>query len=426
MKKIVAIFGYNNTRSYDVLKIREICARELNAEVLLIKEGLTPEDRALTSYALDASPDSQTIAELLKPYLERYGLALFGCLPFSDKGVVGAAHCAQAFGLPGDSVRTAEAMLNKSTFRELEASLDLDPAVYRTPTFKAVYSLQDAQNFFNVHGAFFIKPTSEGNSRGCRVITSLADISDWSNQNPNAFRLGAICEEILNVGNEYSFDGVDGHYWITEKLTTSGSFRAEYQHIVPAPLPPDVYRRTHDTLRTLISKLGSKGGAFHHEFFLLEDGRIASVEPNRRPAGMWIWDLAAATLGFDPWTRWIRLCTGMNQQSLPKSESIGLHSGVRAVIAPADGRVSAFDETAIRSKMERRFGSDGYRLAILKSVGAQVRKTPRDNSDFVAFVALTNLPYAELRTGLAEAEDTVLHGLEIEPKTNSYHGLMSL
>jgi hypothetical protein len=413
-KNVMAVFGYNNTRLYDVLKIRELVSTRLGAELLLVKEGITDADLAVTPYCLDYRPEDPGVAYALETYLDENGLNLRGCLPFSDKGVVGGAYAAAHFGLFGDDCASAPAMLDKSLFRKLERGITVDSEVYKKPFFEVVHGESELRRVWEEKGAFFIKPTSEGNSRGCMKIADSTDLDRWLVENPSALAGGVICEELLSLDEEYSFDGVDGLYWITKKFTTTGAYRAEYQHIIPAPFAEERKAGIHRVLEPVLRALGTNGGAFHHEFFLLPDGRVASVEPNRRPAGMWLWDLAEyAFPAFSPWTRWIDRCAGL--QVSPVDLVANGHVGVRGVISDRTGTLTSLRKEAIEATLSREFGDRLLRISFLKADGSAVRAEARDNADFLGFVAIRNTSYDGLLRDLERAEKIFLAEMEVSP-----------
>ncbi len=412
--KVIAVFGYNNSRIYDLQKIRDLAKKRHGAEILLIKENITDGDRDAAHYCLDHRPEDHRVENSLRKLLASENLTLIGCLPFSDKGVIGAAHAAKAFGLFGDDSETSFAMLNKHQFRTLESKIQIDSNDYKKPFFLLAHSAEELEKALCSEGSYFLKPTSEGNSRGCMKIQSMADLQKWLKKNPGALNSGVICEEILSDANEYSFDGVDGAYWITQKFTTPGSFRAEYQHIIPAPLAEERQNAVHRILRPLLTSLGSNGGAFHHEFFLLGDERVASVEPNRRPAGMWIWDLAAwAFEDFDPWSRWIDRCAGSAAQEKELNQTA--FSGIRGVISRKNGSVQKLDHEKIETQLAERFGKENLRISFLKKTREEVQSEPRDNSEFLAFIALKNKSYKKLLENLNSANEIFLENVEIAP-----------
>ncbi len=411
LTQAIAIFGYNNSRIYDVQKLR-LLAADKGAVIVLVKEGITEQDRAVTPYCFDAKPESPSLAKSLNDFLNHHNLKLMGCLPFSDKGVIGAAYVAREFGLFCDDELSAQAMLDKSKFRLLEKEYLIDSTLYRKPFFQRVDDIPSLQAFFKKIGVFFIKPASEGNSRGCMKITTSDELEGWIQDHGHYLCQGVMCEEYLSSGNEYSFDGVNGSYWITEKHTTNGAFRAEFQHIIPAPLAANMEAKIHKILRPLLKQLGSKGGAFHHEFFILPDQRLASVEPNRRPAGMWLWDLASWSFeNFNPWKDWMDLCCGDRPGT--KALKPVCYSGVRGVISNRTGSLESIDRKKIENQFNEVFGFGNYRLSFLKGEGSQVTDDPKDNSDFLGFVALRHENPDELKKQLALANKIFCEALVV-------------
>jgi hypothetical protein len=67
----------------------------------------------------------------------------------------------------------------------------------------------------------------------------------------------------------------------------------------------------------------------------------------------------------------------------------------------------------IETELSRRFGNNEFRLSVLKSRGDVVRSEPRDNSDFLAFVALRDRDPERLQSMLVDAEHIVLSGMVV-------------
>ncbi len=416
VQNVVALFGYNNTRLYDVQKIKLMIESDFKARLVLIKEGITAEDLAVTPFCFDHKPEDPKIGPALATFIKESNLKLLACLPFSDKGVIGAAFASEYFGLFGDDSESSLAMLDKSLFRKLEAALDLPANEYKKPFFNIAKSEIDLFSILKDKGPYFLKPTSEGNSRGCMKIENPEDILIWLKDNNSNLEKGVICEEDLGQNKEYSFDGVAGHYWLTEKFTTTGPYKAEYQQIVPAPFSDEVTVKTTNILTNVIQLLGSHGGAFHHEFFACNEGRVASVEPNRRPAGMWIWDLATTAFPkMNPWKLWISKCLNSEKMTftenrLPKRE---FYAGVRGVISKTSGIILDIDEDSILRDLSKTFGHGSFKLSILKNKSEEVKAIPKDNSDFLAFVSLRNKNYDTLIRDLAQAEQIILNYMTV-------------
>lgn len=418
MKNAVAIFGYNNTRLYDVKKIKNLVHQTYGAEIILVKDSVSEEDLSVTPFCLEAKLDSIPSEEKINSFLEKKKLKLIGCLPFSDKGVIAGSFVAKNYSLFGDESQTSFAMLDKNKFRELEKTFAAVEEIYKKPFFTQVQSEEGLFKVFETQGPFFIKPISEGNSRGCMKITSIQDLQNWMNDNSSSLGQGVICEEILSDANEYSFDGVGGKYWITKKYTTQGSYRAEYQQIVPAPLALDQKRKIMQNIRRLLPHLGSRGGAFHHEFFILQDGRMASVEPNRRPAGMWIWDLAQNSFkNFDPWRQWLAQAIDKNItvdfENITSMEH-NIYTGVRGVITPKSGVLLNFNLIAMESELKNEFGRNFHQFSFMKKKDDFISNTPKDNSEFLALISLQHQDFTQLEMNLAKAERIILKYVELE------------
>ena len=84
------VVGYNNSRIYDVAKLRDICHREYRAAVVLVTEHAKPQDHAAADVVLVAPLGAVEGAVAVAPIAEelrRLDLRPVGVLPFSDRGV---------------------------------------------------------------------------------------------------------------------------------------------------------------------------------------------------------------------------------------------------------------------------------------------------------------------------------------------------
>ena len=214
MDKVVAIFGYNNTRLYDVKKIKNILEKQ-QIDVLLCKEGITSEDKAVSQYCFDTKLHGthQEIEQAyiyFKNWLASQDIQIIGILPFSDRGIVLASYVAEKLDLISDNYFTAVAGLDKFKFRTLEVTAST-PVWYKKPKFQQVKQITDIIKFYNQMGApIYVKPTQEGNSRGGFLVKSTEDIwNAFQNVKPYVSE-GAIAEECAIDAHEYSFDTVAG------------------------------------------------------------------------------------------------------------------------------------------------------------------------------------------------------------------------
>lgn len=290
-RNAIIVFGYNNTRLYDIERIKKYCRESFDAELLLCKEEILKQDLAVTPYALSVNLEIKDISVIkgeinkIDHYLAENNLNPIACLPFSDKGIPLGSYYAKSKGLVHDGCERSLACIDKYHFRCLEAA-ENTPSWYKKPYFEQIFSFDEAVKIVNEKNRpLFFKPTKEGNSRGCIEINSMDDLIKNKTQLYAYFNQGVIVEECIKDCDEYSFDGVDGCYVITEKKTSAGYYRVETQHILPAPLEQRYYDRLIEAGKIVAKISGSNNGAVHNELFLDKiTGDVYCVEPNRRPA----------------------------------------------------------------------------------------------------------------------------------------------
>jgi hypothetical protein len=143
---------------------------------------------------------------------------------------------------------------------------------------------------------------------------------------------------------------------------------------------------------------GQRLGPFHNEVKVdPRDGRTAIMEPNRRPAGMFIWHLAGRVFGVNFFHLWVdQMVTGELPRALPAPRGT---AAIRMLPAPIDGTFlapsgdrGALEEELFREVTGRMAPSDETRaidlfdFAITAQEGAPVFALARDNSHFVARV----------------------------------------
>jgi len=387
---VVAVFGYNNVRIYDVMKIKKIVFSLYGANLLLCKKGITNADWQAVDYCCDVklgeTLESNKIEfNKIKKYCEEENVCIIGILPFSDKGVILGAYVGMQLGLPHDDYDTALVCLDKYEFRKSELEYDKLPKQYLKPSFTLIKGKEDLLSFYKyIGGNIILKPTSEGNSRGCVVITHPDHIQSAVQEVDKYFEQGVIAEECINYTQEYSYDQVAGVAWLTEKQTTQKPYCAEIQQIVPAPLSKENYNDYLEIGSTMANISGSLGGAAHNEFFVTEDGDFYAVEPNRRPAGDRIWDLAGLAFKyFSPWEAWIKWAVTREYQSgiLQNQCSVGL----RRITPSKNGVIVNIDSHKLKSIRSDKF-SGIEELVVSKHVGDLVTYTPKDNSQFLGYI----------------------------------------
>ncbi|MBK2124862.1 ATP-grasp domain-containing protein, partial [Fangia hongkongensis] len=351
---------------------------------------------------------------VIDEYVYKNKLNPVACLPFSDKGVPLGAYYAKHIGLKGDGVTSSFACVNKIAFRKLEQE-KAAPLWYRKPFFKSLYSYGDALEVLqNAEFPIFLKPACEGNSRGCMKVENFEQFLENQDFFSHYFSEGIIAEQCIEDCDEYSVDGVNGVYVVTEKKTSKGKYRVEIQHTIPAPIDADVYNKLIEAGRYVAATTGSNGGAIHHEFFLREStGEVFCVEPNRRPAGMKLWDFANESFGrLNYWNQWLDWAYGKNiehEKGMLKRE---FYTSVRMLIGEKNGHIKCIDHHYIEQL--NLSNSHIIDIEITKKVGDMVVNEPKDNSDFIGYIVCKSKTVSDLHMLLSCIEKKVSIAIVIE------------
>ncbi|PLR52344.1 biotin carboxylase [Chimaeribacter arupi] len=406
------VTGYNNVRIYDVGKIRAEARKHFDAHVVLVTEKKQPIDEQAADQVIEVSfspPAREAGAAAIRHQLEQAGLRPIGILPFSDRGVPMGAHLAAHYGLPGAAVQQAQAGLDKRLFRALDSRAASHPTGYRVVSSVQVNSAAAlVREVDRLGGKAFIKPAQEGNSRGCRVISHREECDAiWAEMTPYHGG-GIMVESLIEAASEFSWDYVAGRQWITEKRTTEGLYRAEYQQIVPACLPEGdqaMIEAAGDHMRRLVSV---ENGVWHNEIFLLP-GATAAVETNMRPAGMHIWDLARISYeAFNPWLLWLRWATDGNMaQAVLQQRAF---SGIRMLRARRAGRLTQLPDIHALAG-ERGIPLHEGHFSVLP--GDTLSDAIQSNADFIGFIILSHPDYARLTHDLDALAAAIEAAVEI-------------
>jgi hypothetical protein len=412
MNQCLLVVGYNNVRIYDVAKLRDYAQRLYGAKLVLLIEKPQPQDRTAADAVITVGLGADVLGESLnevRAELAKVDLSPIGVLPFSDRGILLGAALATHFDLPGPSTEEALAGLDKRVYRRLDQALTQHPEGYRPVCCSQVDSVEQLRSVVRrLGGRAFIKPASEGNSRGCQVIHSIDDCeSAWEALAPYR-QAGILVEELIEDADEYSWDYVAGRTWITEKHTTQDTYRAEYLQIVPSRFTSEEARRLEvagQHMRGLVSK---GNGAYHNEIFH-RNGRTAAVETNMRPAGMHIWDLAKISFAdFDPWEAWVRWAVTGSNIEVPLMRN--LYSGIHLIRPPTDGVVQYLPNI---ESLGLSLGIAVEQASFYKNIGDSVSSRITDNASFIGEVILSNQDYGTLRRDLSRLVEAIESGVKI-------------
>lgn len=398
MKNTILVLGYNNTRINDVKKMRETALRHLGALTILCKKDPTEEDKGVADYVIDVGLEPMdSHANIVLDYCKALSLHVLALLPFSDPGTQLGSILSRKMGLRGPNSHQAVAALDKFAFREAEKNALLIPPGYLPIHSEKIQSFEHLSMLCEKMGyAIFLKPAKEGNSRGCIDLQQEKDLKKAWVEVEKYKTAGVVAEELVQNAEEYSWDHVAGFSWVTEKKTTHNQYRAEIQQIVPAPLTQQATDLIHSAGHFMAEISGSNGGASHNEVFYIKNSNIVrGVEPNLRPAGMRIWDLAALTFEqFDPWKEWILWAAGHGDDHTPKNFKHTHFAGIRMVSAPKSGTISGIQALDLKALSSSKV--ELLELVWTKKIGEKVNASAKDNADYVAYLIARSKNYDDL------------------------------
>jgi hypothetical protein len=405
MTPCYVIVGYNNVRIYDVAKLRQLAHDQFDCQLVLVVERASLQDWQAADLVIQADLGQDPALLQVCQALAEAAMTPIGILPFSDRGVPLGAMLAQHYLLPGAQPEAALAGLDKRRFRAMEAEVPA-PDHYLPLTARAIDSLETlVATREELGGKGFIKPVAEGNSRGCMAVHAHTDCAAvWAELAPY-HASGIMMEPLIETAREFSWDYVAGCRWLTEKHTTQGEYRAEYQQIVPARLTSEQARWLNQAGGFMRQLLAKEWGAYHNELFLREQGASA-VESNMRPAGMHIWDLAALSFdAFDPWQRWLHWAsTGQTHTTLPRQ--LG-YSGIRMLRPRQSGTLS---RQADIPQLAQALGITLHQGSYSKASGERVSTRVTDNGGFMGQIVLHHADYPTLLAQLDALADAIETG----------------
>ncbi|SKC86044.1 hypothetical protein SAMN05445504_4672 [Burkholderia sp. CF099] len=409
------IVDYNLSRVTDVIHMSDYARRRYNVDTVLIRDNPEDLDTRLCDHVIGLDPLSQdfvdSAVEALSPWLDR----LRGGIVFSDNAVQNGAALLERLGLRVDSSRLALGAFSKLEYRRAEANCRVLVAAQRVmaPDSASIASLEELEQFAHAHPeGFVVKPSCEGNNRGVVIVRPGDDLFAALSEVAPYLENGVICEQIIPYHREFSFDGIADLSFVTEKMSASGRYPVEIAQVLPARVNQTERETLLRTGRLANWLVGQRDGPFHNEIKVSDDGKFAAVvEPNRRPAGMKIWNLAATVYGVDFYHLWIDSVLGDSYKPSAleaKCQAATVMLGVKTDrrFAPADvlsgskPLVIALTETAFRHGLseDELLPSE---FAWLSQDRRLVPAIPRDNSDFVAYACLS------LHTSRVDIRDVV-------------------
>ncbi|WP_321800772.1 biotin carboxylase [Caballeronia sp. J97] len=417
---MLLIIDYNLSRVADVAHMRDRARHHHGADTILIRANPGNADARLCDHLIAVDPLAHDFVdrayEALTPWLSH----ICGGVVFSDNAVRSGAALLERIGVKVDSAALALGAFSKLEYRRCEARCHDLFASQRVlaPDCVSIDSLDELRSFSQLHPeGFVVKPSCEGNNRGVVLVQPGDDLPRVFDEVAPYLAAGVICEQLIPYQREFSFDGVGGLSFATEKVSAAGRYPVEVAQVVPARITQSAYetlRRAGELANWLV---GQRDGPFHNEVKLSDDGMFgAVVEPNRRPAGMRIWTLAALVYGVDFYHLWVDSVLGNESKPSglkPTCQAATVMLGVKRDrwFAPSD--LASGDELfqATLRQTARRYGlnEDVLRpieFSWLSLERRRVPSVPRDNSDFVAHACITlhalDCDIGEIVSGLRE------------------------
>lgn|SRR3990167_4771061 len=402
-KKYLLIIDYNLVRFDDVKVMSDYAKSHYQLQVILIRPNVTEVDNQIADIVIDLDPRSQDFLNIAYQKLQPYHLQFKAGIVFSDNAVFYGAQLLKKLGLSVDSPTLSDAAYSKIIYRQREQNYKLIAQEQNilVPDFEVIYTAADLRNFAASNPAgLVLKPSCEGNNRGVMILRAREDCEQAFEHLHDYLNDGIIAESLIPLEEEFSFDGLAHLNFITEKMTAHGKYPVEYGQIV----------RAHSEMRlnTLVTQagrfanfiVGQHSGPFHNEIKLSHSRKMAAViEPNRRPAGMKIWNLAEKVYGINFYQLWI---DSVVSESLPMT--LPLPRGVAAIRmlgSSSDGVLSLPDFISENPKslfdkvlrlMKKRFSFlsslEWFGFQLNKKNGDSLFKTPKNNADFVAQVCV--------------------------------------
>lgn len=425
---LLLIVDYNLSRISDVEHIAAYARLRHGAQTLLIRAQPTERDARICDYVLDLDPLAEDFADTALQRLAPWRARLRAGMVFSDNAVQSGAALLERLGLPVDSAPLAASAFSKRAYRVAEARARelLEAQHLFVPDSADVKDVADLREFAASHPeGFVVKPSCEGNNRGVVVVKPGDDLDAAFAAVAPYLSRGAICETLIPFAREFSFDGVGATEFITEKISAEGRYPVEIAQILPAALTPAERRTLTRTGRLANVLVGQRDGPFHNEIKLDDDGRLAAVvEPNRRPAGMKIWTIAAEVYGVDFYALWVDAAFGVPRE--PSLATSGRQAATVMLGAPADRVFTppdietgiAWFEQALDSAARKTNTGALRRLAFdwLSERSRAIPAVPRDNADFVAQACFaTDDDAADMRALVAAVRDAWLAQLARAP-----------
>lgn len=284
-------------------------------------------------------------------------------VPTVEYGVAAAAALAEAWKLPGATVRAARVLRNKLRLRETAAAEGIPQ-----PHWSEVTGPDEVASFRDAHGGrCVLKPANRQASLGVQLLEATDDIeSAWKHTvDADEPRIRArnlndaqyIAEERLS-GSEVSVEalvrnGTVVFLNITDKDVAGGRYPVELGHTVPAPLPEPMQERLRELTHSLVRGVGFSDGIVHAEWIVVDE-RPHLIECAGRMPGDYINTLIGLAYDCDVFEDLLNLLV-KDRTELPERTVVRAAS-IRFLTAPAGTVTEVANENAPEAYEDLRIG----------------------------------------------------------------------
>ncbi|WP_327655439.1 ATP-grasp domain-containing protein [Streptomyces sp. NBC_00483] len=339
-----------------------------------------------------------------------------GVVTWSDAAVETVSRIAQGLGLPAASTEAARISRDKFLMRQALTSVrpDLSPRFARVTTWEETAKAAAELGF-----PLVLKPATGNGSKGIYQVHGEDELRPAFEQltsyvRPEMDRVftghaGEIVIEQFLAGTEHSIEGwVQGGQvhiaGITDKTTTE-PYRLEAGHAFPTSLPEASVAAVHELTHAVAEGFGMDDCAFHLEAMVGPDGKARMVECAARVGGDFITShLVGLATGVPFCENTVRVATG---QAPRAAEGTPLHSGLRKLLAPADGVLASVEgvDDALRVPGVEH-------IVVERKLGATVQLPPADYmSSTIGVIIATGGSAAAVQAALDAAEAAITIGI---------------
>ncbi|MEU6374353.1 ATP-grasp domain-containing protein [Streptomyces sp. NPDC046909] len=335
-----------------------------------------------------------------------------GVVTWSDPAVETVSRVALGLGLPAASPETARIARDKFLMRQALSSVrpDLSPRFARVITWD-----ETAKAAADLGYPLVLKPATGNGSKGIYQVHGEDELRPAFEQltayvRPDVDRVftghaGEIVIEQFLAGTEHSIEGwVQGGQvhiaGITDKTTTE-PYRLEVGHAFPTSLPADAVAAVHELTHAVAEAFGMDDCTFHLEAMVGPDGKARMVECAARVGGDFITShLVGLATGVSFCENTVRVATGQPPRA---AEGPSLHSGLRKLLAPADGVLTGIEGVADALRV-----AGVEHIAVERAVGAKVQLPPADYmTGTIGVILATGDSAAAVQASLDAAEAAI-------------------